>query len=1017
MPVTNYLASLQSFLSTNYPQPNALWNYSDNNVLGSDWLYATPTNVWGKTYADFPQSVPGSSPGFNLQACTTATTPTQQCVPVQATVTKPGDQPESLLAGHSYEMVDALYEVMTSAEILLDVTTLTPPTGQFLTAFQNAITYISNKPAASRPVIRILFSSPGGIPLSPVAFLTSITQQLDPTAKMEIYATIMRSSIASWNHSKIVAADGTRALVGGHNMWGPDYLGIKPVFDVSMKLTGSAALHAQDYANNLWDYELWRSQQPLEPPAWLFSGYATYQFDAVSGRCAIKPGVSPSGSLYQTKKALFPTPSTATGTKILAVGRGGNINSSYLLPTLYSYVFPFQEPSDEVFPQLISQAQTSIRMSLQAFWIQTDIIYGWYEEMFLQMAKALQRGVTINIVLSNVGAVAGGQSSLSAPYPGNYPLSIQAKMFLKLVRLNMTINDAMKMIANQFHVASFRYSAEDTYPDNVKIPNHAKTFIVDDTVFYIGSQNLYIANLSEFGYLVEDSTLAQDYVAKYWTPLWKYSSATMVSGIDDDVEVSEELEATQFILDLNANTRTQMIWTFLKQQYDANPNDLEPIKEAMNELIINAGYATTVDTVLEGFQNPYFTQNPPLDQATPQAIRFVVNMMSSAKLMTDFAKAVNSPVKSVDEANQNIDKFLKAQGYHCTALQVRTAFIEVRMMVLSYWAGTYTTWLTPDEGASFTLNVTGTNSLKRAVAVKGSAPILPVAGPTLVVRGEGDVTFDGVQIDTPSYKDNVLSWTAGTNSTGNSTAATLHFGHVIREAINDSYVGFEIFGTVTYPDSGTAPRQGVCSLYGRTTPLPPNPSTTDKRSYTAAIIAGLVGLAALSGAIGYFAFKNSQNSLDAYGRLKKNDHLSPNDVELDSAADTQTGGYTMVVKGLNTQLGLQRDIVKELAQYASQMNGNQLKSLQECDGNLRKAQTALEDVDAATIDALVTAQRTDIGLIQSKIDVLVSDLGNIFDQTATSVITGSTKSIGIIDSRIDDILDDLENGTPIDEEF
>jgi phosphatidylserine/phosphatidylglycerophosphate/cardiolipin synthase-like enzyme len=53
--------------------------------------------------------------------------------------------------------------------------------------------------------------------------------------------------------------------------------------------------------------------------------------------------------------------------------------------------------------------------------------------------------------------------------------------------------------------------------------NHAKVYIIDDAVFYVGSDNLYPNNQQEFGYLVEGSTATARFVTDYWDKLWRYS--------------------------------------------------------------------------------------------------------------------------------------------------------------------------------------------------------------------------------------------------------------------------------------------------------------------------------------------------------------------------------------------------------------------------------------------------------------------------------------------------------------
>merc|ERR1712183_1072523 len=44
--------------------------------------------------------------------------------------------------------------------------------------------------------------------------------------------------------------------------------------------------------------------------------------------------------------------------------------------------------------------------------------------------------------------------------------------------------------------------------------------MIDDTCFYIGSQNMYESNLAEWGLIVDDEAAAQQVINDYWQPLW-----------------------------------------------------------------------------------------------------------------------------------------------------------------------------------------------------------------------------------------------------------------------------------------------------------------------------------------------------------------------------------------------------------------------------------------------------------------------------------------------------------------
>ncbi len=58
--------------------------------------------------------------------------------------------------------------------------------------------------------------------------------------------------LSRWNHAKILAADGARALVGGHNLWPSNYAAYPPVHDISLAVQGPAASAAQKAADWMW---------------------------------------------------------------------------------------------------------------------------------------------------------------------------------------------------------------------------------------------------------------------------------------------------------------------------------------------------------------------------------------------------------------------------------------------------------------------------------------------------------------------------------------------------------------------------------------------------------------------------------------------------------------------------------------------------------------------------------------------------------------------------------------------
>merc|ERR1712232_1211120 len=58
-------------------------------------------------------------------------------------------------------------------------------------------------------------------------------------------------------------------------------------------------------------------------------------------------------------------------------------------------------------------------------------------------------------------------------------------------------------------------------PNAGRIGNHAKFFMIDNKCFYIGSQNMYEADLAEWGLIVDDTAAAACVLTGYWNPLWR----------------------------------------------------------------------------------------------------------------------------------------------------------------------------------------------------------------------------------------------------------------------------------------------------------------------------------------------------------------------------------------------------------------------------------------------------------------------------------------------------------------
>ena len=873
---TEYINHIYDMLVERYPQPNPLWNYSTDNTLADGWLTFTPTNVWGLTYDQFRQAVPDENGPLHLKTCTVpgpVDGTTELCQAMDASMTALDQTPDKLFIGHSDAIVDAMYDVARSAEVLLDVTSLSPPTGRFLDALNNAVRYLASKAAGQRPVVRILVSNP--IPNSPAVkaepLLRAVTKGLDPSTPISVYVFIMSSYWSSWNHAKIVAADGVRAVVGGHNQWGTDYLGLNPAHDVSMRLTGTAARHAQDFANNMWVYGQWYKDS-VEPyiPSFLNkqTDLQAAWLPGPDGKSTVTMGVLPAPAMYGNATPKFPSAPADGAVPVLAVGRAAKTAKKNYLPQLNDYQTAYNEPSDDAIIKMITLAKRTVRMSLQSFRLVSGYVATFNYGLIEAIVDAMKRGVDFYVVISNPGAPSASQKDklpVLAPYDGDNPGVTNGQVLDTIVsRLGYTTEQGQALLSQRWHLAQFRYSADPTYPENASYPdgepigNHAKTVIVDDAVFIIGSQNMYSCNLNEFGYIVEDATAAQAYVTSYWTKLWEYSKVTRTTAIDTDTLLTELIEAAGFVNDSLLNPMMRTAWNALFGQYNATTDhdQKQAIVLQMNELIGGSGYFANATDVLQALTKPQ-------PQATPEALRFVANILNDKDLMTGFNDVIMKSYPTVDAANTALSSFLTSKGYKCSAQEAFAAFASMRNDVIAYWQGVYTGWVVNDGGGTYA-NTSVTPAQQpaqphalQARAVTETTP-LPELGPVLKVSGN-TVTLDDVAIVQYTFTNNALIWK---NTDGNTTSGSLQFGTVLRPTITDTFTGDEFFGTITYPDGAT--RHGVYSFYGRVTGDAGDPGSDDRKNYTLFYVLGAIGVAALLGLLVLYKWRSVQQQNDAY---------------------------------------------------------------------------------------------------------------------------------------------------------
>jgi phosphatidylserine/phosphatidylglycerophosphate/cardiolipin synthase-like enzyme len=189
------------------------------------------------------------------------------------------------------------------------------------------------------------------------------------------------------------------------------------------------------------------------------------------------------------------------------------------------------DPTDDALVAMLDAAQDSIRLSLQDLGPLKFLIFNlgkWPEPVMGALARAAARGVDVYIVLST------NRSGKFDDYGNGWKPEDAVKNVGKWledrpdeVPAGQRVRD---IICDKLHVTTLRPSTDDVWPDGRHFGNHAKFVVVDDEAFYMGSQNLYDANLAEYGLIIDDPDVTDEVLSQYWFPMWEQSKRVAVSG-------------------------------------------------------------------------------------------------------------------------------------------------------------------------------------------------------------------------------------------------------------------------------------------------------------------------------------------------------------------------------------------------------------------------------------------------------------------------------------------------------
>lgn len=443
--------------------------------------------------------------------------------------------PAELEDGHDDWFPEIMGDILSRTQVWADVLSLGPPDGRFMTAFQGALSKIAENAAGKDTpvIIRMMFGNIVGMPVNCNGIRDQLTQDLPDDANIQFWVGAWRRG-CSWNHSKIIAVDGKHLHTGGHNMWDGHYLEFDPVHDLSLEMEGEVAYDGHLFANRQWDF--------LESRQETFWGTVGSKLpDSMPQIAKVRVIISewPEGEASE-----HPPEFRTQNVKSVAEA-DGPLEDTVPIITMgrYGCLTHKDRPSDAAFLAMLGSAQKIIHLAIQDLGpvCIPHLNVGlpgcvWPNDYLNVLAKVLwERGVDVEIVLSNPHSIPGGLSPMEANYGNGWSCVDVAAEIIKRIKKQYPDAEDSELrtkIEDNLRITFIREELGSTWNDGMSLGMHAKHFIVDDVATYVGSQNLYMCDLAEWGVVIDDVEQTKKFMDTYWNPLWKHS----YTGEDVDVD-------------------------------------------------------------------------------------------------------------------------------------------------------------------------------------------------------------------------------------------------------------------------------------------------------------------------------------------------------------------------------------------------------------------------------------------------------------------------------------------------
>jgi phosphatidylserine/phosphatidylglycerophosphate/cardiolipin synthase-like enzyme len=487
----------------------------------------------------------------------------------------------SVERGHSDAFAKAIEELIGSAESFVDITTMKAPSGKFLDALVNGFRKIAT--AEKTVSVRLLI----GIPARYEEQLREAAERRQDHVELRMapgpdeidehhlgapdwwkwlnenigsqlvgfagYLTIDLGVYQYWttqgypegrNHSKIIAVDGKRMITGGHNLWGDDYLGTSPIFDLSMRFDGPVAIGGHNFADKLWDFvrqynrTIHTYSHRLRPDLSIHNDIPAFSpmFQATQpGQLKAMWVGGPGRGLFRDsrRKEILQSPMQMAFVKALRTASHCRIAQQ----SLGSFSLSLTSPPERY----------SI-MSSQ--YLADNMIFYWMDDKF----KAHYYNLTLIDALAEFLMRNDRESVLdimmSPPDGGSYSNGEAPGAIFDLLAYRMRPYPPYRYYSKQDFVISFNNKVRLIWPaitnlssgeavrfwgvNNKPMATHAKFWMLDNRLFYVGSENFYASiaswaggiitgGLQEFGVITEaDETVAKMVFEQYFGLAMKY---------------------------------------------------------------------------------------------------------------------------------------------------------------------------------------------------------------------------------------------------------------------------------------------------------------------------------------------------------------------------------------------------------------------------------------------------------------------------------------------------------------